>query len=49
MSESPGAWVTCPRCGAEVPLARFADSDDEPAMAVAVCPACSERIDLLSG
>jgi ribosomal protein S27AE len=41
--------VDCPRCGNAIALARFAESDDEHGMAVGVCPACSERVNLPSG
>ena len=41
-----GPDVSCPWCSAAVPLARFAGSDDEPGMDVAVCPSCGRRVTL---
>lgn len=48
-SEPPGPWVMCPRCGTPIGLGRFAEADDEHGIAVAVCPACGERVDVPSG
>jgi hypothetical protein len=41
-----GPEVPCPWCGADIPLARFVDSDDEHGMQVAVCTGCGRRVDL---
>ena len=38
--------VPCPWCGMGISLARFAASDDEEGMDVAVCTGCGRRVDL---
>jgi ribosomal protein S27AE len=47
-NELAGPWISCPRCGTAIGLARFAESDDEVGAAVGVCPSCGERVDLAS-
>jgi hypothetical protein len=38
--------VPCPWCGAAIALSRFAASDEEYGIDVAVCPSCGRRVPL---
>ncbi len=38
--------ISCPWCGGAIALSRFAPSDEEYGIEVAVCPGCGRRVPL---
>lgn len=38
--------ISCPWCGGAIALSRFAASDEEQGIDVAVCPGCGRRVPL---